>query len=122
MLQTFEEELGSQIRRQRIIIDGSATREIFCEKHHEVIPGVTPNMLRSIEKADLFGDYELDHLILVISALWPSEACREVMGGKAVHVIGRKQEAYKSVQAKPEPPRVTDRFFPRSRPASQPTA
>lgn len=120
MLQTFEEELGSQIRRQRIVIDGSATREIFCEKHHDVLPGVTPSMLRSIEKADLFGNYELDHLLLIISVLWPSEACREVMGTKAVHVISRKKETH--VELKPQPPRLTDRFFPRSRPASQPTA
>ena len=103
-------------------MDGSATREIFCEKHREGIPGVTPHMLRSIEKADLFGEYELDHLLLIISALWPSEACREVMGTMAVHVMGRKREVHKSAQAKPEAPRVTDRFFPRSRPASQPSA
>lgn len=92
LLQSFEEELGSQVRRQRVIGNGFLTREDFCVAKAAQIPGVTPEMLKSIEKGDLGGAYEFHHLMLVVGALWHSDRCRDAMGTLAGRVWARKTD------------------------------
>ncbi len=62
MLQSFEEEFGSRVRRKRVLM-GYWSREMFCRKYN-----INEHLLRDVEKA-FFGNYQTGELLLIIKAL-----------------------------------------------------
>ncbi len=105
MLQSIEQEFGSEVRHQRAVRLGAATREDLLQMKSLELDGVTPEMLRSVEKGDLFGSYKLNHLLQIVSALWDGPRCREIMGEKARQVFVRAQDARR---ADPATRRITN--------------
>jgi hypothetical protein len=96
MLQSYvspEEELGSFIRRQRVLSDGSGSREAFLKKHEVELEGVTPEKMFDLEKGVLLGKHQLEDVIRVINVLWKQhDECRVEMIIHAVQVSRRRHE------------------------------
>ena len=94
MPQSEEKQFGALVRRNRLFRFGCTSREEFCTKYKHVLDGITPEILRDMEKGNLLGSYDLGHMACAINLIWDTAQVRLSMLELAYKVDTRILEAH----------------------------